>query len=243
MKLTAIAVGLVISGLIIATSSALENTNEPEPNAETSQTETKSELPLEVLPEEQADEDESSSEQSTKDDDDEEAIVIVEAGDTLASIAKDHGISYVRLFNANDVIDQPDHVIPGTELRIPDNDEELPDRMAEIAAASTPQEPQERSEPAPEPEPQPEPTPTGNTARSGVWDDLAQCESGGNWSINTGNGYYGGLQFSLSSWRAVGGSGYPHQASKAEQISRGEKLQAIQGWNAWPSCARQLGLI
>lgn len=79
------------------------------------------------------------------------------------------------------------------------------------------------------------------TSRS-VWDDLARCESGGNWSINTGNGFYGGLQFTLQSWRAVGGSGYPHQHSRAEQINRGERLQAIQGWGAWPSCSRQLGL-
>jgi len=76
----------------------------------------------------------------------------------------------------------------------------------------------------------------------GVWDRLAECESGGNWSINTGNGYYGGLQFSLSSWRAVGGTGYPHQASRAEQIKRAEMLLDIQGWGAWPACSRKLGL-
>lgn len=58
----------------------------------------------------------------------------------------------------------------------------------------------------------------------GVWDRLAQCESGGNWSINTGNGYYGGLQFSLGTWRAFGGSGYPHENSKAEQIRIAEKV-------------------
>jgi putative cell wall-binding protein len=75
-----------------------------------------------------------------------------------------------------------------------------------------------------------------------TWDALAQCESGGNWSINTGNGYYGGIQFSLSSWRAVGGSGYPHQHSRLEQIYRGELLQARQGWGAWPSCSRKIGL-
>ena len=75
-----------------------------------------------------------------------------------------------------------------------------------------------------------------------VWDRLAACESGGNWSINTGNSYYGGLQFSLSSWRAVGGSGYPHRASRSEQIRRGKRLKARQGWGAWPSCSRKLGL-
>lgn len=78
----------------------------------------------------------------------------------------------------------------------------------------------------------------GNT----VWDRLAKCEAGGNWSINTGNGYYGGLQFSLSSWRGVGGSGYPHQASKAEQIKRGQILQSRGGWGHWPACSKKLGL-
>ena len=76
----------------------------------------------------------------------------------------------------------------------------------------------------------------------GTWDRLAKCESGGDWSINTGNGYYGGLQFSLSSWRAVGGTGYPHQHTRAEQIHRAEMLRARQGWGAWPACSRTLGL-
>jgi len=76
----------------------------------------------------------------------------------------------------------------------------------------------------------------------GVWDRVAECESGGDWSINTGNGYYGGLQFSLSSWRAVGGSGSPHEHSRAEQIHRAEILLDEQGWGAWPTCSRQLGL-
>ena len=75
-----------------------------------------------------------------------------------------------------------------------------------------------------------------------VWDRLAKCESGGNWSINTGNGYYGGLQFSLSSWRGVGGSGYPHQASRAEQIKRAEILKSRGGWGHWPACSKKLGL-
>ncbi len=75
-----------------------------------------------------------------------------------------------------------------------------------------------------------------------VWDRLARCESGGNWAINTGNGFYGGLQFSASSWRAVGGSGLPHQASRETQIAMGQRLQARQGWGAWPACSRKLGL-
>lgn len=78
--------------------------------------------------------------------------------------------------------------------------------------------------------------------QTGVWDRLADCESGGNWSINTGNGFYGGLQFTLTSWRAVGGTGFPHQHPREEQIFRAERLQDLQGWGAWPGCARRLGL-
>ena len=75
-----------------------------------------------------------------------------------------------------------------------------------------------------------------------VWDQLAACESGGKWSINTGNGYYGGLQFSLEAWRSVGGSGYPHEASRETQIAMAKKLQSRQGWGAWGNCAAKLGL-
>ncbi len=79
----------------------------------------------------------------------------------------------------------------------------------------------------------------GSTAQ---FERLAQCESGGNWAINTGNGYYGGLQFNLSTWRGLGYGGYPHQASKATQISAGQKLHSQRGWSPWPSCSRSLGL-
>lgn len=86
-------------------------------------------------------------------------------------------------------------------------------------------------------------SPVGQTTGgSGVWYALAQCESGGDWGAATGNGFWGGLQFTLSSWRAVGGSGYPHHASPSEQIARGQALQRLQGWGAWPACSRKLGL-
>lgn len=78
-----------------------------------------------------------------------------------------------------------------------------------------------------------------------VWDDLRLCEApdwAGGWQANTGNGYYGGLQFSLSSWQLVGGTGYPHQHSRETQIAMGERLLARQGWGAWPTCSRKLGL-
>jgi uncharacterized protein YabE (DUF348 family) len=78
---------------------------------------------------------------------------------------------------------------------------------------------------------------------STVWDQLAQCESGGNWAINTGNGYYGGLQFSLSTWRAYGGPGYPHQQSRETQIAIATKVRdANGGYGSWPHCSQQLGL-
>ncbi|GAA4479979.1 hypothetical protein GCM10023094_25830 [Rhodococcus olei] len=72
------------------------------------------------------------------------------------------------------------------------------------------------------------------------WDGVAQCESGGNWSTNTGNGYYGGLQFSQSTWSANGGTGSPHTASKAEQVRVAENVLSTQGAGAWPVCGQYL---
>ena len=87
------------------------------------------------------------------------------------------------------------------------------------------------------------PEPKANFASgNSVWDSLAKCESGGNWATNTGNGYYGGLQFSAATWRSVGGSGLPHQNSREEQIKRGKILQARAGWGQWPHCTAKLGL-
>ena len=74
-----------------------------------------------------------------------------------------------------------------------------------------------------------------------AWDRLAQCESGGNWATNTGNGYYGGIQFSLASWHGVGGTGYPHQASRETQIAMGQRLWNQGGWSHWPACTSKLG--
>ncbi|MAU84060.1 transglycosylase family protein [Gordonia sp. Z-3] len=78
------------------------------------------------------------------------------------------------------------------------------------------------------------------TASANNWDAVAQCESGGNWGINTGNGYYGGLQFSQSTWEANGGVGNPANASKAEQIRVAENVLATQGAGAWPTCGAYL---
>jgi uncharacterized protein YabE (DUF348 family) len=77
---------------------------------------------------------------------------------------------------------------------------------------------------------------TSRTAPDSVWDKIAKCESGGNWSINTGNGYYGGLQFSAATWKSVGGPGLPHQSSREVQIKYAKILQARSGWGQW-GCA------
>ena len=77
-------------------------------------------------------------------------------------------------------------------------------------------------------------------AAGGNWDAVAQCESGGNWAINTGNGYYGGLQFTQSTWEANGGSGSASNASREEQIRVAENVLATQGPGAWPVCGQYL---
>ncbi|MDY6810305.1 MAG: transglycosylase family protein [Actinomycetota bacterium] len=78
-----------------------------------------------------------------------------------------------------------------------------------------------------------------------VWDALAQCEATGNWAINTGNGFYGGVQFDQNTWERWGGTEYAPRAdlaSREEQIAIAKKTQAAQGWGAWPSCSSRLGL-
>lgn len=82
-------------------------------------------------------------------------------------------------------------------------------------------------------------TATAN-ADSVNWDAVAACESGGNWAINTGNGYYGGLQFALGTWQSHGGAGMPHAASRAEQIRVAENVLQTQGIGAWPSCGQRV---
>ena len=87
--------------------------------------------------------------------------------------------------------------------------------------------------------------PQGGSGGSGKWDKLAQCESGGNWSINTGNGYHGGLQHSNSTWKAFGGLEYAPSADMAtreQQIAVATRVQQAQGWGAWPECSKRVGL-
>ena len=78
-----------------------------------------------------------------------------------------------------------------------------------------------------------------------TWKRLAECESDRRWHINTGNGYYGGLQFSGRTWRAFGGRKFAynaHRATRDQQIRIAEKVRRAQGWGAWPTCSRRIGL-
>jgi outer membrane biosynthesis protein TonB len=116
-----------------------------------------------------------------------------------------------------------------------------------VPAPDAPPAPAPDAPPAPAPEapapandaPAPEQAPTPKKAYSVNWDAIAGCESGGNWSISTGNGYSGGLQFTSSTWHANGGSGSPNGASRDEQIRVAENVLHTQGIGAWPVCGRR----
>jgi resuscitation-promoting factor RpfA len=87
--------------------------------------------------------------------------------------------------------------------------------------------------------------PAANAAPDSAWDKLAQCESGGRWNINTGNGFHGGLQFSPRTWSGFGGKEFApvaYKATREEQIVVAERVLAKQGWNAWPTCSRKTGV-
>ncbi len=167
-------------------------------------------------------------------------IVTVKPGDYLAKIARANKTTYPRMFAANPKVKDPNLIYPGQKLRVPDPNEKLIDRdTGHVTKVETNQTSQPQTTYY-----APKVTPHYSAPASGsVWDRLAQCESGGNWSINTGNGYYGGLQFTLGTWRGAGGSGYPNQASRAEQIHRAQIVQARSGWGAWPACSAKLGLL
>lgn len=157
----------------------------------------------------------------------------VRPGEHLSGIAAGYGLDdrdgWRRLFDANPQVLDPDHLEPRSLVRIPLASESFASR--DLPRRALPASPQAAARA----------TVTGSGGGS-VWDRLAGCESGGNWQSNTGNGYYGGLQFSLRSWQAVGGAGYPHEHSRATQVAMAERLRAVQGWGAWPSCSRKLGL-
>ena len=170
--------------------------------------------------------------------------VTVQVDDNLTAIATANNTTYVRLYDANQQISDPDLIFPGEVITIPAQDEKLPDRplpqKVKAAIAAAPQALQQN------------PARTGYSAPAvavapsgSVWDELAACESGGNWSINTGNGFYGGLQFDYNTWLSNGGGAYAPRADLAtrdEQIAVATSLQAARGWSPWPACAAKLGL-
>lgn len=172
-------------------------------------------------------------------------MVQVQPGDYLEKIANDHNTSYLRLFYANTDIQNPDLIFPGETVRVPAENEplvarDLPSDAPAEAQAAVVADPNAGTAPV---TPTYSSSTTNYTSGDGsVWDQIAACESGGNWAINTGNGFYGGLQFTMGSWAATGGSGNPADASRDEQIARGQILQSRQGWGAWPACSAKLGL-
>jgi len=174
-------------------------------------------------------------------------IVQVQDGDYLDKIATDHNTTYLRLYYANTDISDPDLIYPGENIRIPGEDEQLaardlPASAPVVAQAAVAADPTAGTQPTSSSASTYFAPVTNFAAGDGsIWDRIAACESGGNWAINTGNGFYGGLQFTLSSWAAVGGTGNPADASRDEQIYRGTLLQQRQGWGAWPVCSVKAG--
>ncbi len=166
-------------------------------------------------------------------------MVTVKPGDSLSKIAQEHNTTYQRIFDANTDIQNPNVINPGQNFRIPAADEQLASRVIStaspvVAAQPTPQRTYTKSASAAAP-----------VAGGSTWDQIAQCESGGNWAINTGNGYQGGLQFSPSTWTGHGGGAYApsaNQATREQQIAIAEKVLASQGYGAWPACTSKLGL-
>jgi hypothetical protein len=138
------------------------------------------------------------------------------------------------LFDANTQLVNPDLINPGDKVRIPRPDESLEIRELPQALAPIVTKPSANANSYNSPAPV--------VADGSVWDRLAACESGGNWAINTGNGYYGGIQFTAATWHNVGGQGLPHENSREEQIARAEILLARSGWGQWPACSAKLGL-
>jgi len=172
--------------------------------------------------------------------------VTVKQGDSLSKLAKRAKLASWRpIWDLNTKIKHPNRIYPGQKLLLPAKGEKVKHRPLP-ALAVTRVVSAERS-PAPATSASTARRSTGTRSASapasgGVWDRLAQCESGGNWGINTGNGYSGGLQFSPGTWRANGGTGSAHNASRAEQIRVAERVRASQGWGAWPACSSKLGL-
>ncbi len=139
-------------------------------------------------------------------------------------------------------IQQPTKALSATEYPTPTPGINIVVKAPDRAPTPTPS-PTPTPTPSPTPTPTPTPTPVPvDASDDSIWVKVAECESHQNWADDTGNGYYGGLQFSQGAWNSVGGSGTPNTASRDEQITRGKMLQQVRGWGAWGACARKLGL-
>lgn len=168
-------------------------------------------------------------------------IVTVNKGDSLSKIASAHNTNYKRLFDANASIADPNVINPGDTIRVPFEDEVIPAR--ELPAAKPVAAPAPTKSAKPAPPKQPSAAAVRMVDDGSVWYQLALCESGGRANAVSPNGKYHGLyQFLPSTWRAMGGSGLPSQASPEEQTMRAKMLQARSGWGQWPACTAKLGL-
>jgi LysM repeat protein len=172
--------------------------------------------------------------------------VTVKQGDTLSKIAKQAKLSSWRpVWDLNKKVKHPNLIYPGQKLLLPAKGEKIKHRPLPALALTRVVSSERSAAPATSSSSSRRSTATRSAAApasGSVWDRLAQCESGGNWGINTGNGYSGGLQFAPGTWAAHGGSGSAHNASRAEQIRVAERVRASQGWGAWPACSSKLGL-
>lgn len=171
--------------------------------------------------------------------------VTVQQGDYLSKIADQYKTTWRRLYDANTVIKDPNLINPGDEIRIPGDEEDIPPRSLPEDITATPVDTASTTNQA-SPVHYAAAANYSTPANAGVWSSLAKCESGGNWAINTGNGYYGGLQFTAGTWISNGGGAYAPTANLAtpdQQIAIASKLQAARGWAPWPACAAKLGLL
>jgi hypothetical protein len=181
----------------------------------------------------------------------------IQRGDTLSDLAAADWPAVCAVNVAEQRIASCDLILPGQRVRLTVTAAERALAARWLAAApgpartSTPAPGSRTTAPAPGRRHHAFPTvPPANRAAppnpgGGVWDRIAACESGGNWAINTGNGYFGGLQFTQGTWAGAGGLSYAPRADlapRSAQIAVAERVQASQGWGAWPVCSRRAGV-
>jgi hypothetical protein len=169
----------------------------------------------------------------------------IQSGDTLWDLTGGDWRHICVINAAAGRIPDCDTIQPGQQLRLLVTPEERASIDAWFSAVPAPALTKRASTPTPRPTSSPARVSPSPAPDAGVWATIAACESGGNWAINTGNGYYGGLQFAQSTWEAYGGLTYAPRAdlaSPAEQIAVAERTLASQGWGAWPACSSRAGL-